>query len=262
MRVLVTGFLGRMGSTAANMVINHEGFELVALANNDLNKQVDRVAEWSDKAPIFESIQDAISQVDIDVAIDFTIPAAAYQNTKYYIEHDIHPVVGTTGFTDAEIEELTALSEAKKLGGLIAPNFAIGSVLMQVFSAKAAKYLPDVEITEIHHNQKLDAPSGTAEKTAKLIYEARGEHVSGHPDETESMPGARGADFHGIRIHSLRLPGYNSHQIVQFGGVGEALTIRQDSFDRNSYMPGVALAVEKVGELDGLIYGLEHLLDD
>src|SRR5699024_12879989 len=109
------------------------------------------------------------------------------------------------GFTDAEIEELTALSEAKKLGGLIAPNFAIGSVLMQGFSAKAAKYLPGVEITEIHHNQKLDAPSGTAEKTAKLIYEARGEHVSGHPDAIESMPGARGDDFHGISIHSLRL---------------------------------------------------------
>ncbi len=262
MKVLVTGFLGRMGSTAANMVLDHEGFELVALANNDLADHEAAVSEWSKKAPVFENIQEAIENVAIDVAIDFTIPASAYQNTKYYIDHDIHPVVGTTGFTDEEIAELTQLSETKKLGGLIAPNFAIGSVLMQVFSAKAAKYLPDVEITEIHHNQKLDAPSGTAEKTAKLIYEARGEHVSGHPDETESMPGARGADFHGIRIHSLRLPGYNSHQIVQFGGVGEALTIRQDSFDRNSYMPGVALAVEKVGQLDTLIYGLEHLLDD
>lgn len=262
MRILVTGFLGRMGSTVANMVLNHEGFELVALVNTDLDKHAEQVAEWQDKASVFESIQEAIDQVAIDVAIDFTIPAAAYQNTKYYIEHNIHPVVGTTGFTDAEIEELTILSKEKQLGGLIAPNFAIGSVLMQLFSAKAAKHLPDVEITEIHHNQKLDAPSGTAEKTAKLIYEARGAHVSGHPEETESMPGARGADYHGIRIHSLRLPGYNSHQIVQFGGVGEALTIRQDSFDRNSYMPGVALAVEKVSQLDGLIYGLEHLLDD
>lgn len=261
MKVLVTGFLGRMGSTAANMVIDREGFELVALANNDLDNHAEKVAEWSKIAPVFETIQEAIDQVDIDVAIDFTIPAAAYKNTKYYIEHDIHPVVGTTGFTDAEIEELTELSKQKKLGGLIAPNFAIGSVLMQVFSAKAAKYLPDVEITEIHHNQKLDAPSGTAEKTAKLIYEARGEHHSGHPDEKETMDGARGADYHGIRIHALRLPGYNSHQIVQFGGVGEALTIRQDSFDRNSYMPGVALAVEQVPSLDGLIYGLEHLLD-
>jgi 4-hydroxy-tetrahydrodipicolinate reductase len=262
MRVLVTGFLGRMGSTSAKMVLDHEGFELVALVNTDLDQHVDEVTAWSKAAPVFASIEEAIEQVAIDVAIDFTVPAVAFTNTKYYIDHNIHPVIGTTGFTDAEIDQLTKLSAEKKLGGLIAPNFAIGSVLMQIFSAKAAKYLPDVEITEIHHNQKLDAPSGTAEKTAKLIYEARGEHVSGHPDEKETMPGARGADFHGVRIHSLRLPGYNSHQIVQFGGIGEALTIRQDSFDRSSYMPGVALAVEKVATLDGLVYGLEHLLDD
>lgn len=256
-KVMVTGYLGRMGLTSANMVLHHDEFELVALVDHN----IDTVSDVLYPAiPKFATIEEAIASVPIEVAIDFTVPAAAYYNTKYYLEHGIHPVIGTTGFTDAQLTELTGLAASLKLGGIIAPNFAIGSVLMQVFAGQAAKYFPDVEIIELHHDKKLDAPSGTAEKTAKLIYENRGDHHTGHPDEKETMPGARGADYHGIHIHSVRLPGLNSHQIVQFGGPGESLQIRQDSFDRESYMKGVAMAVNASFQSETLIYGLEQLL--
>ncbi|MDK6804611.1 4-hydroxy-tetrahydrodipicolinate reductase [Aerococcus sp. UMB7834] len=259
MKVLVTGFLGRMGQTSAHMVVDHEGFDLAALVDIRAD-QAEDLSAWQDLAPVYSSIEEALDKEAIDVAIDFCQPDAAYYNTRYYIEHGVHPVVGTTGFSADQIEELKELSQEAKLGGMIAPNFAISSVLMQVFAQQAAKYLPDVEIIEMHHNQKLDAPSGTAQKTAELIYEERGDYASGHPDEKEQMAGARGADFHGIRIHSVRLPGLNSHQVVQFGGTGEALTIRQDSFTRESYMKGVAMAVDHVMASQELIYGLENIL--
>lgn len=257
MKILVTGFLGRVGSTSARMVTDHENFELVALVDGNVSTVSDDLYPSVAK---FATIEEAIEAVDIDVAVDFTQPQTAYYNTKYYIEHRIHPVIGTTGFSEDELQALIDLSAEKKLGGIIAPNFAIGSVLMQVFAGQAAKYFPDVEIIELHHDQKLDAPSGTAEKTAKLIYENRGDHETGHPEEKETMPGARGANYHGIHIHSVRLPGLNSHQVVQFGGPGESLQIRQDSFDRESYMKGVAMGIEHSFKSEALIYGLEHLL--
>lgn len=257
---MVTGFLGRMGTTVANMVNENEQFELVALVNDKLDENRQSVQKWEAIAPVFGTIEEAIAKIHPDVVVDFTSPDVAYYNTKYYIEHEVHPVIGTTGFTDEQLKELKQLSTTKKLGGLIAPNFAIGSVLMQVFSAEAAKYFPDVEIIEMHHDQKLDAPSGTAIKTAELIYEQRGERQQGHPEEKEVLEGARGADYHGIPIHAVRLPGLNSHQIVQFGGPGEGLTIRQDSYDRQSYMKGVAIGIEAVMTEHTLIYGLENLL--
>jgi 4-hydroxy-tetrahydrodipicolinate reductase len=169
-------------------------------------------------------------------------------------------VVGTTGFTEEQIAELTGRSKEKHLGGLIAPNFAIGAVLMMEFAQKAAQYFPDVEIIELHHEHKLDAPSGTAIKTAEMISEVRQEKIQGQPDEVESIPGARGANYQGMRIHSVRLPGLIAHQQVQFGSTGEGLTIRHDSYDRSSFMTGVALACRKVMTLNELIYGLEKLL--
>ena len=144
--------------------------------------------------------------------------------------------------------------------GLIAPNFGISAVLLMQFAKQAAKYMPDVEIIEMHHDNKLDAPSGTAINTAKLIAEVREEHQQGNPEETESLDGARGANYEGMHIHSVRLPGYVAHEQVLFGSKGEALTIRQDSFDRESFMTGVALAVEKIGDYNELMVGLENLL--
>ncbi len=169
-------------------------------------------------------------------------------------------MVGTTGFTTEEITDLIELSREKNLGGLIAPNFAIGAVLLMQFAAQAAKYFPNVEIIELHHDKKKDAPSGTAVKTAELISQVRQPQEQGAADEEESLPGARGANYQGMHIHSVRLPGLVAHQEVIFGSQGEGLTLRHDSYDRVSFMTGVNLGVKEVVKRHELVYGLEHLL--
>ena len=169
-------------------------------------------------------------------------------------------MVGTTGFTTEEITDLIELSREKNLGGLIAPNFAIGAVLLMQFAVQAAKYFPNVEIIELHHDKKKDAPSGTAVKTAELISQVRQPQEQGATDEEESLPGARGANYQGMHIHSVRLPGLVAHQEVIFGSQGEGLTLRHDSYDRVSFMTGVNLGVKEVVKRHELVYGLEHLL--
>lgn len=161
---------------------------------------------------------------------------------------------------EEQIETLKKKSGEMKVGGLIAPNFTVGAVLMMQFAQKAAEYFPDVEIIELHHDLKLDAPSGTAIKTAEMMAEVRKEKRQGHKNEKELIEGARGADYEGMKIHSVRLPGLIAHQQVQFGGTGEGLLIRHDSYDRSSFMTGVALACKKVVVLNQLVYGLENLL--
>ena len=252
-KVIISGFIGRMGSTAVEMVNNDPKLELAALLDPfATEKEVAGVPVFNDKADVLS--------VAADVWVDFTIPDVAYDNTKFALENKICPVVGTTGFTEAQITELIALSKSKKVGGLIAPNFAIGAILVMEFAKKAAQYFPDVEIIELHHDNKKDAPSGTAIKTAELIKETRTYKKQGAADEVESIPGARGAEFDGMRIHSVRLPGLVAHQEVIFGAKGEGLTLRHDSYDRVSFMGGVNLGIKKVVNIDTLVYGLEHLL--
>ena len=252
-KVIISGFKGRMGSTAVEMVNNDPKLELAALLDPfATEKEVAGVPVFNDKADVLS--------VAADVWVDFTIPDVAYDNTKFALENKICPVVGTTGFTEAQITELIALSKSKKVGGLIAPNFAIGAILVMEFAKKAAQYFPDVEIIELHNDNKKDAPSGTAIKTAELIKETRTYKKQGAADEVESIPGARGAEFDGMRIHSVRLPGLVAHQEVIFGAKGEGLTLRHDSYDRVSFMGGVNLGIKKVVNIDTLVYGLEHLL--
>lgn len=252
-KVIISGFKGRMGSTAVEMVNNDPKLELAALLDPfATEKEVAGVPVFNDKADVLS--------VAADVWVDFTIPDVAYDNTKFALENKICPVVGTTGFTEAQITELIALSKSKKVGSLIAPNFAIGAILVMEFAKKAAQYFPDVEIIELHHDNKKDAPSGTAIKTAELIKETRTYKKQGAADEVESIPGARGAEFDGMRIHSVRLPGLVAHQEVIFGAKGEGLTLRHDSYDRVSFMGGVNLGIKKVVNIDTLVYGLEHLL--
>ena len=252
-KVIISGFKGRMGSTAVEMVNNDPKVELAALLDPfATEKEVAGVPVFNDKADVL--------RVAADVWVDFTIPDVAYDNTKFALENKICPVVGTTGFTEAQIAELIALSKSQKVGGLIAPNFAIGAILVMEFARKAAQYFPDVEIIELHHDKKKDAPSGTAIKTAELIKETRTYKKQGAVDEVESIPGARGAEFDGMRIHSVRLPGLVAHQEVIFGANGEGLTLRHDSYDRVSFMGGVNLGIKKVVNIDTLVYGLEHLL--
>ena len=252
-KVIIAGFKGKMGSTAVQMVKDDQELELAALLDPfAAEDQVDGV-------PVFTR-KEALIGFEADVWVDFTTPKFAYENTRFALENGFAPVVGTTGFTPEEIQELTSLSEEKKLGGLIAPNFAIGAILLMQFAAQAAKYFPNLEIIELHHDKKKDAPSGTAVKTAELVSQARTSLQQGAADEEELMAGARGAAFDGFRIHSVRLPGLVAHQEVIFGAQGEGLTIRHDSYDRISFMSGVNLAIKEVIKREKLVYGLEHLL--
>ena len=268
-RVLVCGAVGRMGREVVKAVNEVEGLILVAA--------VDHASEGTDSGElagmgrngveIETDLQAAITRVQPTVMVDFTLPDSVKQNAIIALENGVSPVIGTTGLSAEDMSTLDALAKEKNIGAFIAPNFAIGAVLAMQFAMQAARYLPDVEIIELHHEKKLDSPSGTALLTAQKIAHARqeaGQTPVPTPENTiEKAPGARGArhvNTGDIPIHSVRLPGFVAHQEVIFGGAGEILTIRHDSTNRTSFMPGVVLAVRKVRDLNGLVIGLENLL--
>ncbi|MDI1352612.1 MAG: 4-hydroxy-tetrahydrodipicolinate reductase [bacterium] len=240
-RVLVNGSKGKMGVPACETLRQHSQFELVGETNRS------------------DDLGNAIRDTKAQIVVDLTRADCVYQNTLTIINAGAHPVVGTSGLIPAQIEELTAICSKKKLGGIIAPNFSISAVLMMIFAAKAGEYLSEVEIIEMHHPQKLDAPSGTALKTAEMIASARK-----MPKQQlllkELIPGARGGNHCDINIHSLRLPGVIARQEVIFGNLGETLSITHDTTDRRCFMPGIVLACQQVMNLNTLVYGLEHLL--
>ncbi|MFM2144586.1 MAG: hypothetical protein RI899_374 [Actinomycetota bacterium] len=243
-RVGVLGARGRMGAEAVKAVTNASDLELVAAL--DLGDSLEQLL--SNKA---------------EVVVDFTTPDSVMKNLEFLINNDIHAVVGTTGFDQGRIDSLTKeLAKHPKVGVLIAPNFAIGAVLMMEFAAKAARYFESAEIVEMHHPAKVDAPSGTAARTAELMTEARKESsMKPMPDATkQALEGARGSKVGDIPIHSIRAQGLVAHQEVLFGGVGETLTIRHDSLDRAGFMPGVLLGVRSVIKNPGLTHGLDKFM--
>lgn len=205
---------------------------------------------------------EALTETNTGVVIDFTHPSVVMDNLKFCIDNGIHAVVGTTGFTDERLDQVRRwVADKPDACVLIAPNFAIGAVLSMHFAAQAARFFESVEVIELHHPYKADAPSGTAVRTAKLIAEARKE-LPPNPDATSTgLDGARGADVDGVPVHSVRLAGLVAHQEVLFGTQGETLTIRHDSIDRTSFVPGVLLAVRRIREFPGLTVGIEPLLD-
>jgi 4-hydroxy-tetrahydrodipicolinate reductase len=245
-RVLVNGARGKMGQETVKAITQYpQLFQLVGQNHS------------SDQ--LVENIKNSQAQV----VVDFTNATSGYENTKTIIESGAHPVIGTSGFTQEQVHALQQLSKAKKLGGIIAPNFSIGAVLMMKFAQEAARYFPQVEIIELHHDAKQDSPSGTAIKTAEMmnaVRNAASTPASIKVEEKQIIPGARGANLNGVAIHSVRLPGLVAHQEVIFGGTAETLTIRHDTIHREAFMPGVCLACQKVIELDELVYGLEGIL--
>ena len=253
---MVSGANGRMGSEVVKMVKQDD--ELLYVGGID---PIGNQGKGSDDLPVYQRLEEALIAEKPDVIVDFTNPQTVKDNVRIAIEMGVSPVVGTTGLTQDEILYLDKLAKENGVGGIIAPNFAVGAVLMMKFAQTAAKYMPHVEIIEYHHDQKLDAPSGTALKTAELIQHSRKDIRQGHPDEKETLAGARGGEYQGFRIHSVRLPGLVAHQEVIFGDLGQTLTIRHDSIHRESFMPGVNLAIKKVKSVQGIVYGLEHLLD-
>jgi 4-hydroxy-tetrahydrodipicolinate reductase len=245
MRVAVVGASGRMGGEVIRAVDTTDDLELVAaLGSSDpLSQIVDARA---------------------DVVVDFTVPTAVMGTLEFVVAHGVSAVVGTTGFDDDRLATLRGwLSEAPSVGVVVAPNFGIGAVLMMRFAEQAARFFESVEIVELHHPGKADAPSGTARRTAGLVAAARAAaELPSAPDATrDALPGARGATVDDIPVHSVRLRGLVAHQEVLLGSLGETLTLRHDSYDRASFMPGVLLAIRRVRERPGLTVGLDALLD-
>ncbi|MFJ3221556.1 4-hydroxy-tetrahydrodipicolinate reductase [Kitasatospora sp. NPDC086801] len=245
LRVAVIGANGRIGSEAVKAVEAAPDLELVAT-----------LGRGSEPAELTEA--------GVQVAVELTHPDSVMGNLDYCLHHGIHVVTGTTGWTDERLATVRGwLDQAPELGLLIAPNFSIGAVLGMKFAQTAAKYFESVEVVELHHDRKADAPSGTATRTAQLIAAARAE--AGRPPQqdptTHGLPGARGADVDGVPVHAVRLRGLLAHQQVMFGDTGETLTIRHDSLHHSSFMPGILLGVRKVVETPGLTLGLEHFLD-
>jgi 4-hydroxy-tetrahydrodipicolinate reductase len=261
-RVLVAGAAGRMGSEVVKTVHEAEGMEVVAAVDPGVsgcfvaNEHGAHIECTSDLAA-------AIAASKPDVMVDFTRPDVVESNLRIALPAGVDCVVGTTGLSQDRLEELAALARTDTCL-FFAPNFAVGAVLMMQFAEKAARFLPHVEVIELHHDQKLDAPSGTAIRTARMIAAARSEapKTPGAETELDGMAGARGTLVDGVSVHSVRLPGLVAHQEVLFGGQGQTLTIRHDSIDRTSFMPGVVLALREVGTRKGLIVGLEKLMGE
>ncbi len=256
-RVAIVGVCGKMGQETARAVSGAPDMEVVgacdvACVGSTLSGTV--VGVTSDVV-IESDLAEMLEGKNPDVVVDFTSPVTVFANSKVCISKRIATVIGTTGLSPENIDELRKLSGEAGTSVLIAPNFAIGALLMMKFAAEAAKYMPSVEIIELHHDKKLDSPSGTAIKTAELIAATRSEYQV-HPDQGPT----RGELKSDVPIHSVRLQGFVASQEVIFGGQGQTLTIRHDSIDRTSFMPGVLLAVRKVRGLGGLVYGLDNLL--
>lgn len=245
LRVAVLGARGRIGSEAVRAVEAADDLELVAALG---------------RGDTLETLVETGAQA----VVELTTPASVMENLDFCIRHGIHAVVGTTGWTDVRLAQLnTWLSGSPETGVLIAPNFSIGAVLTMKFAQQAARYFESVEVIELHHPNKVDAPSGSATRTAQLIAEARREAGCGpQPDATTTaLDGARGAEVDGIPVHSVRLRGLLAHQEVLLGGEGETLTIRHDSLHHSSFMPGILLGARRVATTPGLTFGLENFLD-
>ena len=240
--ILINGANGKMGRITCAAIEQAPEYKLVAKTGHN------------------DNLAQTIADSGAKIVIDFSTASVGFEIAKTIIDSGAHPVIGTSGFTEEQITHLQTVTAEKKLGGIIAPNFCIGGVLMMQLSRSAAKYLSHIEIIEMHHDEKADAPSGTAIKTAQMLAEMKTK-TTAKVKETETIAGARGGVLNNIHIHSVRLPGLVAHQQVLFGNTGEILTIRHDMLDRKAAMPGVLLACHKVPTLTKLVYGLENILE-
>ena len=271
--VLVSGALGRMGSEVVNSVLNSSDCELVAAIDTNKKNNGENISQLLNlkKSDVFVSndLEGSLCSISQDyrneeikpVLVDFTHPDSVYENTRSAIAYGISPVVGTTGLTPSQINDLAIFAQKANIGCAIIPNFSVGMVLLQQAASVAAKFYDNIELIEMHHNQKADSPSGTCIKTAEMIEEYPKKYNQSLVKETESLKGVRGGlRDSGLNIHSIRLPGLLAHQVVIMGSPGETYTIKHDTIDRKAYMPGVLQAIRKIGKFDSLIYGLEKLI--
>lgn len=265
-KVLVCGAAGKMGTSVVRAVCAQAGFKLVAAVdragNPNIGKDIGLLCGINEiNVKLSEDLREAISKTSPDVMVDFTMPEIVFINAEIALKAGIRVVIGTTGMTKEDISELSKISKQNGIGAVVAPNFAVGAVLMMKFAAEASKYFGHAEIIEFHGNKKIDAPSGTSIKSAELMTNVRKEFNRDTIKSKETLKGARGTTGSGnIQIHSVRLPSLVAHQEIILAGTGESLTIRHDSYDRTSFMPGVLMAIKKVMTTDHLIYGLENII--
>lgn len=259
-QVLVSGALGRMGTEICKAVDGAGDLTLVAGVDPAAGEDA---TVGADGAPVFKTLAEAIDATKPDVVIDFTRPDVAEANLRCALGKGVNCVLGTTGLSEEHLQEIYDESASGDAALFHAPNFTTGAVLMMLFAQQAAKYFPDIEVIEFHHDGKKDAPSGTAIRTARLIAEAREQQSDAPGKETElvGFEGARGAMVDGVPVHAVRTAGYVAHQEVIFGSMGQTLVIRHDSIDRASYMPGILMATRAVVDMSGVMVGLEKLMD-
>ncbi len=259
-RVAVCGAGGRMGREVCRAVLAEDGFELVAAVDPAAaGRTVGEIVGKDCTVVLFGSVAECLRSAAPEVVVDFTHPSVVMGNVREVVAAGVHAVVGTTGLSEDNFEEIDRLAREADVGVFVAPNFALGAVLMIELSKRAARYMPHAEVIELHHDGKADAPSGTAKSTAASLSAARG--TVPETNTSEDMAGARGADVDGIRVHSVRLPGLVAHQEVLFGAPGQTLSLRHDTTDRAAFMPGVMMAVKAVLSRPGLTRGLESILE-
>lgn len=262
LKILLNGAAGKMGLSMAACILADPDMQLVAAVD------VERAGcdagtlsvGKSCGVAIEKDLAEAIESAKPDVMLDFTDPSAVRQGLLTALSHGVACVVGTTGLSAADLEEADAVARAQGVGAIVAPNFALSAVLMARFAAEAVKYFPDYELVETHHDKKMDAPSGTALAMARMMSANRTPHHQGRADEYEEISGSRGGDYQGARIHSIRLPGVVARHEITFGGPGQLLYIKQEATNRDCFWPGVRLALLRVGEIKGLLWGLEDIM--
>ena len=271
--VLVSGALGRMGSEVVNSVLNSSDCKLVAAIDTNKKNNGENISQLlnlkSSDVFVSNDLEGSLCSISQDyrnenikpVLVDFTHPDSVFENTRSAIAYGISPIVGTTGLTPSQINDLSIFAQKAEVGGAIIPNFSVGMVLLQQAASVAAKFYDNIELIEMHHNQKADSPSGTCIKTAEMIEEYPKKYNQSLVKESESLKGVRGGlRDSGLNIHSIRLPGLLAHQVVIMGSPGETYTIKHDTIDRKAYMPGVLQAIRKIGKFNSLVYGLEKLI--
>lgn len=261
-KTAISGACGRMGQEVIKAVFNDPQIQIVCAV--DVKNEGKKLSEITGieglDITVQKDLKSALEQTKPDVLVDFTDPTNVFENAKIAMNSGVSPVIGTTGLKNEQLQELKELAQSKNLGCLIAPNFATGAVLMMMFAKTASKFFDNAEIIEFHHNQKKDAPSGTAIKTAQMMAEINDDFSTNNIAETEIIEGSRGGSFDkNIRIHSVRMPGFIASQEVIFGSGGQTLKIRHDSIDRTCFMPGVLMAIKYIAKNKKFIYGLENI---
>lgn len=260
-RVVVHGALGKMGHELIDALSREPGIELTGAVDAKAADDTVPLPDGSGRIPISADLDAILTKCRPDVVVDFSIAPATRAAAPVIARKGVHLVIGTTGLAQSDVDELARLAKTHNVGIMVAPNFALGAVVMMHLAKIAAKYFDYAEITELHHHQKADFPSGTALSTARSMVEARGKPFFLPPSEQGEAPGGRGKQVDGVTIHSVRLPGLMAHQEVIFGTAGQTLTIRHDTIGRECYMPGVILAIKEIIKRPGLTYGLDSLLN-